>query len=224
MDIQDLRKQIAFHDYRYYVIGKPTISDAEYNDIKSRFEAAQGTSHLGGPSGTVEHINPSLGIVKVSKEAAEEWSEGKSVEIVPKVDGVHLSLIYDNGKLESAATRGDGSYGKDLTRYADYIGGVPVRIQCKDRIEVKGELYIKDDESSSHASKVTAKINSGKHEGLCFVAYDETDEFDSIVVKSGVSKYGNRLPVEGRVYRISSIGDRNQSSVKTFDWCVAVLG
>lgn len=169
--IQDLRRQIEYHNRRYYVEAQPEISDLDYDRLLKKlqtleqahpeFDDSSSPSHkVGGQpiAGfvTVSHRQPMLSIDNVYDE--QELKEfdtrirkllgaGEAIEYVVeyKIDGVALALIYEQGKLTQALTRGDGRRGDDITHNAKTIRGVPLHLSgpaIPPYIEIRGEAYI----------------------------------------------------------------------------------
>jgi DNA ligase (NAD+) len=166
--IEDLRSQIASHDYRYYVLDRPTISDAEYDGLmrelrtlEQRFPdlvtPASPTQRVGGKASAlfapVEHPSPMLSLDNVfSTEELQTWlgrlqrAVGNHLDFVCelKIDGLAVSLIYHNGVFVRGATRGDGRVGEDITANLRTVRSIPARLQGSQHptlLEVRGEVY-----------------------------------------------------------------------------------
>ncbi len=138
----ELRYQIHYHDYRYYVLDDPEISDAEYDRLFRELEqleeqypelvtADSPTQRVGGKPAdkfeTVEHRQPMLSLENAFSEGeAREFEtrlqrflrreEGFEYVVEPKMDGVAVNLTYENGHLTIGATRGDGLRGENVTQ------------------------------------------------------------------------------------------------------------
>ncbi len=154
--LEELRREIAYHDYRYYVLNDPVISDAEYDrlfrellELEARFPDLvtpdSPSQRVGPPRPEGEglpparHRAPMLSLDNTYTEAevrefdrrVREWLgvEGP-VEYTaePKLDGVSANLTYENGRLVLAATRGDGQTGEDVTPNVKTIRTVPLRL------------------------------------------------------------------------------------------------
>jgi len=169
--IENLREQIRHHDHRYYVLSDPEISDKEYDDLLKQLKelevkypqfitADSPTQRVAGgiQEGfkTVKHREKMLSLDNTySIEELREWEEKVkrflkrevvleySVDL--KIDGVSAALIYENGFLTIAATRGDGETGEDITANAKTIKSIPLKLIGKDypkKIEVRGEIYL----------------------------------------------------------------------------------
>ena len=167
--VEELREIIRHHEYRYYVLDDPEISDAEYDELTRELQGLEEefpelitpdspTQRVGGqPSelfAPVRHRVPML-----SLDNAFSWKElnawGKRVERVLgrqadfvcelKIDGLAVALTYEDGGYVTGATRGDGFVGDDITANIRTIRSVPVRLQGSDHpsvLEVRGEVYL----------------------------------------------------------------------------------
>jgi len=152
--IEQLRDELRYHNYRYYVLDEPAISDAEYDrmfrqleELESQFPdlvtADSPTQRVGAPPreelGTVTHRSPMLSLQSVyTEEEMRHFVEtviaeaGEEVTFVaePKYDGLAVSLTYEDGSLTVAATRGDGATGEDITANVRTIRAVPLKDGC----------------------------------------------------------------------------------------------
>ncbi|HSW45833.1 MAG TPA: NAD-dependent DNA ligase LigA [Phycisphaerae bacterium] len=174
--IQQLREEIGRHDRAYYVSARPIISDREYDKLFDELKHLEGqypdlvtpdspTQRIGGRPlqgfRQVAHAVPMMSIDNTYNE--QELREfdarvarglgGRKYQYVtdPKVDGVAISLRYENGRLSLAATRGDGRTGDDITANARTIRAIPLRLQegggdlfagkLPRVVEVRGEVY-----------------------------------------------------------------------------------
>jgi DNA ligase (NAD+) len=167
--IAQLRENIRKHDRLYYEVAAPIISDHEYDrlyrelvDLETQFPDLvtpdSPTQHVGGKPleafAQVAHRVPMLSLDNTysEKEIANFYArmarllpnEKISVVIEPKVDGVAVSLLYEDGKLRYAATRGDGTVGDDITQNIKTIRTVPERMHgaAPKVFEVRGEVYM----------------------------------------------------------------------------------
>ncbi|MGD9208416.1 MAG: NAD-dependent DNA ligase LigA, partial [Syntrophobacterales bacterium] len=148
--VTDLREQIHYHNYRYYRLNDPEISDAAYDELFRELQRLEEdypqlispdspTQRVGAeplePFTTVSHHRPMLSLESSHEtsiledfhrrvlEAAEET--GVNYLIQPKVDGVSVELTYENRRLSRAATRGDGFTGEDITLNIRAIDTIP---------------------------------------------------------------------------------------------------
>ena len=168
--IAELREQIQRHDYRYYVLDDPEISDARYDALLVELRELEAvhpelvtpdspTQRVGGaPSaafGEVVHAVPMLSLDNAFSEQDvldfdRRVRERLDVEVVeysaePKIDGLAISLRYEHGRLAQAATRGDGTKGEDVTANVRAIRSVPLTLRGRQRpplLEVRGEVYM----------------------------------------------------------------------------------
>ena len=169
-----LREQLEQHSYRYHVLDDPEVSDAEYDrlyDELARIEDEDPalvtpdspTRRVGAPPAAgfrkVEHLSPMGSLEKVtSEETLRKWAEDvrkrldsdEPVAYVtePKIDGLAISLVYENGVYVRGVTRGDGARGEDVTANLKTIKAIPLRMRSLDGerppalLEVRGELYM----------------------------------------------------------------------------------
>lgn len=169
-----LRREIRHNEYLYYVLDAPEITDAEYDrmmvrlrELEARYPdsipADSPTQRVGGRASSqfteVRHLEPllSLGNVFSAEElrAFDERVRGglpadSKVEYVmePKIDGLACSLIYENGKLVRAATRGDGVVGENVTANVRTIRSIPLTLKVPEGeavpelLDVRGEVYM----------------------------------------------------------------------------------
>lgn len=168
--IGQLREQLKEHNYRYYVLEQPLISDAQYDRLLRELERLEsdhpewitpdspsqrvGASPASGFE-TVEHRRPMLSLANAFEddEVAEfdrRIRETLDVDQVaysvePKLDGVAIALRYENGRLVLAATRGDGTSGENVTLNARTIRSIPLSLRgdgVPDVLEVRGEVFM----------------------------------------------------------------------------------
>lgn len=169
-----LRREICHNEYLYYVLDAPEITDAEYDrmmvrlrELEARYPdsipADSPTQRVGGRVSSqfteVRHLEPLLSLGNVfSTEELRAFDErvrsglpaGSKVEYVmePKIDGLACSLIYENGKLVRAATRGDGVVGENVTANVRTIRSIPLTLKVPDGeavpelLDVRGEVYM----------------------------------------------------------------------------------
>jgi DNA ligase (NAD+) len=168
--IADLRQQIRRHDYLYYVEARPEISDFQYDrlyaELKNLEEQFPGLVTSDSPTQRVsgqplKEFKPVRHAVPMMSLEKEDTLEGlrkfdarvhkelpnENIEYVlePKIDGVSITVRYENGLLTLGATRGDGTTGDDITANIKTIGAIPIRLQTASPprvLEVRGEAYM----------------------------------------------------------------------------------
>jgi len=167
-EIQQLREQLRRHEYLYYVVDQPEISDAEYDALMRRLQELESqhpelitpdspTQRVGGKPRegfvTVRHSSPMLSLDNALNEGelrdfdrrVRELLGGAAVAYVAelKLDGLSMAVHYRNGLLSQAITRGDGSQGEDVTENARTIRSLPLRINSElPALEVRGEVIM----------------------------------------------------------------------------------
>lgn len=173
-EAEKLRREIRHNEYLYYVLDAPEITDAEYDrmmvrlrELEARYPdsipADSPTQRVGGRASSqfteVRHLEPLLSLGNVfSAEELRAFDErvrsglpaGSKVEYVmePKIDGLACSLIYENGKLVRAATRGDGVVGENVTANVRTIRSIPLTLKVPEGeavpelLDVRGEVYM----------------------------------------------------------------------------------
>ncbi|HBX75333.1 MAG: NAD-dependent DNA ligase LigA [Acidaminococcaceae bacterium] len=173
-EADSLRMQIRHHEYQYYVLDAPEISDAEYDALTNRLRSIEAlypdevppdspTRRPGGyvaPGFTqVKHMVPMLSLGNVynagemgdfDQRVRNALPGGTEVSYVlePKIDGLACSLIYENGWLVRAATRGDGEVGENVTANVRAIRSIPQRLrvpegeETPELLDVRGEVYM----------------------------------------------------------------------------------
>jgi DNA ligase (NAD+) len=175
--INKLVEELNDHSYRYYVLSQPSISDAEYDEkfrelqgleqqhpeiVRADSPTQRVGSKYDGSFATVTHRMPMLSLDNamnkeeltafdeqvrrfLEKEALANADVEYTVEF--KFDGVAVSLLYENGVLVQAATRGDGTTGEDVTRNVRTIRAIPLKLRSAERfdgfLEVRGEVLIR---------------------------------------------------------------------------------
>ncbi|MEW6276870.1 MAG: NAD-dependent DNA ligase LigA, partial [Bacillota bacterium] len=163
-----LRREIAYHDYRYYVLDAPEITDAQYDQLMRELLAIERqypelvtpdspTQRVGGKPRegfvTVAHLTPMLSLANAfGEEELRDFDRrvraalpGEKVEYVVelKIDGLAVSLWYENGLFMRGATRGDGEMGEDITPNLKTIPAIPLRLrENTPALEVRGEVYM----------------------------------------------------------------------------------
>jgi DNA ligase (NAD+) len=171
--LQSLRDQINHHNYCYYVLDAPEIPDAEYDRLYRELQALEQdnpalvtpdspTQRVGGAAldafSQVQHEMPMLSLdnafndddmIAFNRRVLERLGEESGLVIEyacePKLDGIAVSLLYEDGVLVRGATRGDGVTGEDITLNVRTIQTIPLRLTGSDyprRLEVRGEIFM----------------------------------------------------------------------------------
>lgn len=168
--IEKLRKNIRHHDYLYYVLDRPEISDATYDQLYQELieleEAHPELMTLDSPTGRVggapakslpkiSHRVPLLSLeslfteeeVKLFDGRIRKATEDKDVCYItePKFDGLSIELVYKDGRFQHAATRGDGSVGEEVTRNVKTIRSLPLQLMGSDypdQMGLRGEIVL----------------------------------------------------------------------------------
>src|SRR3954470_7838803 len=169
----ELRRQLEYHGHRYYVLDDPEVSDAEYDELLNELRAIEAEHpELLTPDSPpqrvgakplekfeqVRHLQPMLSLANARNEdELRAWEkrmhnllkkqgvEEARIEYVaePKIDGLAISLVYEDGVLVRGATRGDGEIGEDVTQNLRTIKAIPLRVDDAPRLlEVRGEVYL----------------------------------------------------------------------------------
>ncbi len=186
--VERLRRAIEYHNYRYYVLDDPEISDAAYDALMNELRALEDafpdlrtpdspTQRVGAPPlerfGKVTHAVPMLSLgnafdpddVRRWYDRVRRLAERDHIELVvePKIDGLAVTLLYENGRLALGATRGDGLTGEDVTPNVRTVRSIPLEIPVPvpdrpwtegippfprvttppPRLEVRGEVYMR---------------------------------------------------------------------------------
>lgn len=173
--IEKLRKEINEHDYRYYVLAEPVISDTEYDKLMTTLEELEKeypelitpdspTQRVSGvPTKKFPTVTHSLPMLSLSNSYTEEevrefdrriksllTNQAYRYVCELKFDGIAVSLKYIDGMLKVGATRGDGTQGDDITNNLKTIRSIPIKLDTNNRalleIEVRGEVFLKKDD------------------------------------------------------------------------------
>jgi DNA ligase (NAD+) len=170
---RELRRELEYHNHRYYVLDDPEISDAEYDalidelrDLEAKhpelLTADSPTQRVGATPlekfQQVRHLQPMLSLANAHNEEelrawekrihnllAKQGVEDARIEYVaePKIDGLAISLVYEDGVLVRGATRGDGEIGEEVTQNLRTIRAIPLRVEdAPPLLEVRGEVYL----------------------------------------------------------------------------------
>jgi DNA ligase (NAD+) len=169
----ELRRELEYHGHRYYVLDDPDISDPEYDALLNELRDIEAehpelrtpdspTQRVGGQPldkfEEVPHLQPMLSLANARNEEelaawvvrSERYLARQGVEMgdvlfvtEPKIDGLAISLVYEDGVLVRGATRGNGEVGEDVTQNLRTIGAIPLRVEDAPRLlEVRGEIYL----------------------------------------------------------------------------------
>jgi DNA ligase (NAD+) len=171
--IAQLREIIQDHNYRYYVMDDPTIADGEYDSLLRELQSLEREnpnlvtsdsptqrvgSHPVSKFGTIKHRIPMLSLANAMNEAElvafdGRMQKGLDQESViymaePKLDGLGVELVYENGTFIHGSTRGDGFMGEDITHNLKTIRGIPLSLRTNDLpapplLEIRGEVFIR---------------------------------------------------------------------------------
>ncbi|HZD53687.1 MAG TPA: NAD-dependent DNA ligase LigA, partial [Woeseiaceae bacterium] len=171
--VRSLQSDLRHHNYLYHVLDAPEITDAEFDRMMQELQALERqypelitedspTQRVGAAPiaafGTVRHERPMLSLDnafteqsvrdfhrRVAERLELEIDGRLTYAVEPKLDGVAVSLLYEQGALVRGATRGDGTTGEDITHNVRTIKSVPLRLEGKavpDRLEVRGEVFM----------------------------------------------------------------------------------
>ncbi len=169
--LDNIKHQLNYHAYRYYVEDSPELPDAEYDRLMQTLLAIEAehpewvmadspSQRVGGaPLSAFETVTHELAMLSLGNAFSDEdladferrvkdrlgHTESVTYTCEPKLDGLAVSLIYENGRLVQAATRGDGATGENITHNVKTIRNVPLTLQAGDwpeRLEVRGEVFM----------------------------------------------------------------------------------
>ena len=163
--ILELRKILKEYSYQYYILDRPTVPDSEYDQLFRELEELEKKHpEMDDPDSVtkrvgfgvldefkkITHEKPMLSLGDVfSYDELREWSSKitnvyKDVEycVEYKIDGLAMSLVYENGLFQQAVTRGDGITGEDVTMNVRTVHSVPMSIPYRQRYEIRGEIYM----------------------------------------------------------------------------------
>lgn len=170
-NVKTLRNELEEHNYRYYVMDDPSVPDAEYDRLMKELKTIEEEyPSLVTPDSPTQRVGgaPLAGFTQVTHEMrmlsldnafnesdmndfnrriVERLSIDGDVEYAcePKLDGIAISLLYENGQLVRGATRGDGETGEDITQNVRTVNSIPLKLMgtgYPERLEVRGEIYM----------------------------------------------------------------------------------
>ncbi|MBL4654254.1 MAG: NAD-dependent DNA ligase LigA [Bacteroidia bacterium] len=217
--IQELSEEIREHNYKYYVLSQPGIPDFDFDkildeliDLEKQFpqliEEDSPTKRVGGTItknfNTVKHKYPMLSLGNTySKEELEDFDTrirkvlGDDFEYTCelKYDGVAISLIYKNGQLDQAVTRGDGTQGDDVITNIKTIKSIPLKLMgdFPQEFEIRGEIFMKVEEF--------AKLNQ-QREAIGEETYANPRNFTSGTIKMQDSAQVAKRPLDCFLYHV----------------------
>ena len=163
--VKELRAQLTYHSQRYYEDDAPEISDYEYDmmfaELKSLeeqypelYDAASPTQRVGGKAldkfekvvhtARMDSLSDVFSFEEVEDfcQKMKELVDTPSFSVEPKIDGLSVSLIYENGEFVRGATRGDGKVGEDVTLNLKTVKSIPLRLSEPLNLTVRGEVYM----------------------------------------------------------------------------------
>src|SRR3990172_1962371 len=169
--VEELRKRIHRHDYLYYVLARPEISDAEYDKLFNELKRLEKkhpefatpeppTQRVGGEIAEgfapVRHSSPMLSLDNATSEEDVREFEARIKRIIPdatfeyvcepKIDGLGIALVYERGAFVRGATRGDGRVGEDVTHNLRTIRNLPKVLRGPltryEQLEIRGEVFM----------------------------------------------------------------------------------
>jgi DNA ligase (NAD+) len=185
-DIEPLREALRFHEYRYYIMSEPLVSDYEYDQLYQLLQRTEKAhpemvtpdsptqrvgSSLNQGFSTIQHLVPMLSLdnsynaedLMDFDRKARELSGLETIEycIEPKFDGASISLIYENDKLVRATTRGDGVEGEDVTTNIKQIRSIPLTAAFSKYgvklIEIRGEVIMSKQSFEKYNAQLAAQ-------------------------------------------------------------------
>ncbi len=170
-EIDRLREELRYHEYKYYVEDNPEISDSEYDELMNRlieleeefpeFKSEDSPSaRVGGrPIDAFEKVEHSQQMLSLdnafngedlkdfASRVEKNLAAGTEYDYIVehKIDGLALIIRYENGSLKLALTRGDGQVGENVTANVKTIAAIPLKLNREIDIEIRGEVYIPED-------------------------------------------------------------------------------
>lgn len=231
----ELRKVLRFHEYRYYILNDPLISDSEYDGLYKKLEKLEKEdpsiitpdsptqrvgSSLNADFVTVPHLVSMLSLENsYNAEDLIGWynrlksltdNQQFTLSAEPKYDGASISLIYENDMLIRGATRGDGTAGDDITANIRQIGSIPLSAKFSDygiqKIEIRGEVLL----NKENFKKYNAAL---AQEGLPPLANPRNAAAGSLRMKDPAAVRKRKL--EAILYHVSFI-ELNEKGLKKY--------
>jgi len=239
--IESLRDEIRKHDYNYYILNQPTIGDERYDKLVKELEKLEAenpelitpdsptqrvSKDLTKEFKAVKHKVPMLSLANTYSEeelndfdrrVREALPENEKVEYTVefKIDGASVSLNYINGMLKTAATRGDGIVGEEITANVKTIKSIPLKLTNREKlphklndIEVRGEIFMN--------IKDFIKLNKNRSErGEKLFANPRNSSAGTLKLQD--SKEVAKRPLNNFVYTLISPGDELKSQQENLD-------
>ena len=166
--IKELREKLIQYNHEYYVNDNPSVSDVKYDKLMQELIKLESenpelktkdspTQRVGGEVSSkfekVKHKRPMLSLGNVFNEDEVRDFDRKISKVVDnytytvelKIDGLSVSIIYEDGYYQRAATRGNGEVGEDITKNVKTIKSIPLKINLDDKLEVRGEIFLSKD-------------------------------------------------------------------------------
>ena len=182
-EIENLKNEINKHNYNYYVLDNPTISDYEYDNLFSRLKELEEkypelktvdspTNRVGGVSSSFEEYKHKYRLYSLdntyNEDELRKWYErvqkefNEEVELVCelKIDGLAIALTYKDGYFTTGVTRGDGVIGENITQNLKTVKAIPLKLFENADVEVRGEIYMP--KSSFDKLNEESKMNGEK--------------------------------------------------------------
>jgi DNA ligase (NAD+) len=224
MDYKSLKSIVLHHDKLYYDLGKPVLSDSEYDGLYDQLvemERLQGwkdpdspTVRISSLGGKIKHPHQLYSLKKVY---SEEEVEAEFSVLTPKLDGVNLSATYESGALRTLLTRGDGEYGENVIHLSKVIKGVPPTVAQS--ATFVGEVVTDNPNVENFRNYVAGALGlksakEAQERNLRFIVHDvlgvEADYLDRLKLakkagfKTVLDDAYTQYPQDGKVYRVNS--------------------
>jgi DNA ligase (NAD+) len=223
MDYKSLKSLVQHHDKLYYDLGSPNLTDAEYDGIYDQLvemERLQGwkdsdspTARIIATGGKIKHPHKLYSLKKVYdvKDIEPEF-----VVETPKLDGVNLSITYEDGNIRNMLTRGDGEYGENVLHLSRVIKGVPLTV--KENLTFVGEVVTDNVDVENFRNYVAGALGlksakEAQDRNLKFIVHDVLGLEEDYTVRLEVASNNGfntvlddeylQYPQDGRVFRVS---------------------
>lgn len=218
--VKELEHLIKHHKALYYQ-GRPEINDLEYDKLEDELRSLDPENYtldiigtaLKGSSKKIKHATKMLSLAKTYKiEELLKWKGDEDIVSTRKIDGISCSLIYREGRLSQAKTRGDGTHGEDILSKVQWMHTVPSSLSLKGVVEIRGELFIREedffhlsqemvkiglDKPTSQRNIVAGLISRKENVELCrYIEFMAFDLIEEKIQKSEVEKF-KKLTKEG---------------------------